>query len=291
MGVFWMMLMAFLVVLPCSQIGCFLILRRMALTGDAISHSVFPGVVIAFLCTGDLNSPWLIIGAALAGLCAVILIECIHRYTRIKQDAAIGIAFTALFALGIVLMQTLLSSKVDLDMECVLYGRLGLILESPTVALCGIAIPAPIISMGCVALLTQALIFFFYRVLALSSFDALLAASYGYKPVWVHYGLMTVLSFVVVASFQAVGAILVIALLILPGASAYLCVHRLPSMLALGALHALFSAIGGFYVHAWWQANMSSSVVVVGFCLLLMAWVFGPADGLLGKWLARRIEQ
>ena len=290
MGALWLILMAFLVALPCSQMGSFLILRRMALTGDAISHSVFPGVVIAFVFTGDLASPWLIVGAGLAGLASTVFIELIHKWTRVKQDAATGISFTALFALGVVLMETMLGKNVDLDLECVLHGRLGLLLEEDTVMMLGQAVPQPILVMAGVALVTTVIMVLFYRVLLLSSFDAGLAASYGYRPAWIHYGMMFVVSFIVVAAFQAVGAILVIALLILPGASAYLCTHRLKTMLALAALHTLLSAVGGLYIHVWFDTNMAASVVVSGGVLLLLAWLLGPVDGLLWKWLKPEVS-
>lgn len=284
-GAFWLMLMAFLVALPCSQMGSFLILRRMALTGDAISHSVFPGVVIGFVFTGDLASPWLIIGAGLAGLASTVFIELIHKKTRVKQDAATGISFTALFALGVVLMETMLGKNVDLDLECVLHGRLGLLLEEHHVQIFGSSVPEPVLVMAGVALVTIVLMVLFYRVLLLSSFDPGLAASYGYKPAVIHYGTMFAVSFIVVAAFQAVGAILVIALLILPGASAYLCTHRLKIMLLLAGLHALLSAVGGLYLHVWFNTDMASAVVVTGGILLILAWLLGPVDGLMWKWL------
>lgn len=284
-GAFWLMLMAFLVALPCSQMGSFLILRRMALTGDAISHSVFPGVVIAFVFTGDLASPWLIVGAGLAGLASTVFIELIHRKTRVKQDAATGISFTALFALGVVLMETMLGKNVDLDLECVLHGRLGLLLEEQHVEIFGSMVPQPVLVMAGVSLVTIFFMVLFYRVLLLSSFDVGLAASYGYKPAVIHYCTMFAVSFIVVAAFQAVGAILVIALLILPGASAYLCTHRLKIMLMLAALHALLSAVGGLYLHVWFNTDMASAVVVTGGVLLILAWLLGPVDGLMWKWL------
>ena len=288
-GALWLILMAFFVALPCSQVGSFLILRRMALTGDAISHSVFPGVVIAFYITGDLASPWLIVGAGLAGLASTVIIELIHKWTRVKQDAATGISFTALFALGVLLMELLLGRNVDLDLECVLHGRLGLLLEEDLVALSGLMVPEPVVVMAGVALVTLLLLKFFYRVLMLSSFDDDLAASYGYRPAVIHYGMMFAVSFIVVAAFQAVGAILVIALLILPGAAAYLCTHRLKVMLMIAALHALLSAVGGLYLHVWFNSNMAASVVVCGGVFFVLAWLMGPVDGVLWKWLKEKV--
>ncbi|NWK56565.1 metal ABC transporter permease [Verrucomicrobiaceae bacterium N1E253] len=290
-GALWLVLMAFFVALPCSQLGSFLMLRRMSLTGDAISHSVFPGVVLAFLLTGDLASPWLIIGAGLAGLLATVLIELVHKWTRVKQDAATGISFTALFALGVVMMETMLGQHVDLDLDCVLHGRLGLLLEEDTVTCFGLAWPGLVVVMAAVAVAAQLLMAFFFRVLLLSSFDAGLAASLGYRPALVHYGLMLTTSMVVVAAFQSVGAILVIALLVLPGATAYLCTHRIRIMMVLAAIHALLSAIGGLYLHVWLNTNMSASVVVSGGILLVLAWLLGPVDGVIWKWMAEEPDQ
>jgi manganese/zinc/iron transport system permease protein len=128
----------------------------------------------------------------------------------------------------------------------------------------------------------------FYRILTLSSFDSGLAASFGYKPSVVHYVLMAVISVVVVSAFEAVGAILVIALLILPGASAYLCTHRLKLMLVLSSIHALISSILGVSLSVWFNGKESAGVVVAGTLLFLVAWMFGPADGVIIKVIHRR---
>ncbi|MFC5049456.1 metal ABC transporter permease [Rubritalea spongiae] len=287
MGAVWLTLMCFFVALPCSQLGTFLVLRRMSLVGDAISHSVLPGIVIAFLFVGDLASPWLLIGAALAGLLVTVLIEQIHQRTRIKQDSAIGIAFTSLFALGVVLMALFLD-KVHLDQQCVLEGALGDILHYDTVGVLGLEVPSPVVTMFVVAIATLCVVVLFYRVLMLSSFDAGLAASFGYKPGVVHYALMAFLSVVVVAAFQAVGAILVIALLILPAATAYLCTHSLKKMLLIAGLHALISSVAGIYIHVWTDGSQAAAVVVAGLGLFILAWLFGPADGVVLKALQRR---
>lgn len=288
MGAVWLTLMCFFVALPCSQIGAFLVLRRMSLVGDAMSHSVLPGIVIAFLFVGDLASPWLLVGAAVTGLLATVLIEQIHQRTRIKQDSAIGIAFTSLFALGVVLISIFLGKSVHLDHECIVEGSLGDLLNEHTVPFWGVEVPIPLLVMGSVMVATLVMIVIFYRVLLLSSFDSGLAASFGYKPKVVYYGLMAFLSLVVVAAFQAVGAILVIALLILPGATAYLCTYRLKWMLCISGLHALISSVMGMYLHVWMDGNQAAAVVVVGLGLFILAWLFGPADGVLIKAMMRR---
>ncbi|WP_205618997.1 metal ABC transporter permease [Rubritalea marina] len=289
-GAVWLTLMAFLVALPCSQLGAYLVLRRMSLVGDAISHSVLPGIVIAFLFVGDLASPWLMLGAASTGLLVTLLIEQIHHRTRIKQDSAIGIAFTSLFALGVVMISLKLRG-VHLDAECVLEGSLGDILNYNTVAVMGLDVPTPIVTMAAVCAITLLLIVVFYRVLTLSSFDPGLASSYGYRPVWVHYALMAFLSVVVVSAFQAVGAILVIALLVIPASTAYLCTHRLKWMLVLSGVHALLSSVAGMYLHVWINGNQAAATVVSGLVLFLLAWFFGPADGMATKFVNRRNKE
>ena len=287
----WMIIMCFFVALPCALLGAYLILRRMSLVGDAISHSALPGIVVAFAFVGDLSSPWLLIGAAVAGVLVTVLIEQIHQRTRIKQDSAIGIAFTSLFALGLVLIRFLLGEKVHLDQDCVLEGNVSHVAHSETVSFLGLEIPDALFPAGIVALATIVLIIVFYRVLTLSSFDSGLAASFGYNPGIVHYTLMAVLSVVVVSAFEAVGAILVIALLILPGATAYLCTHRLKLMLVLSAFHALVSSIVGIYISVSFNGKASAGVVIAGTLLFIMAWLVGPADGVIIKAYQRRKTQ
>ncbi|GAA5494352.1 manganese transport system membrane protein MntD [Rubritalea halochordaticola] len=289
-GAVWLALMCFLVALPCSQLGAFLVMRRMSLVGDAISHSVLPGIVIAFMFVGDLASPWLLIGAAFAGLLVTVIIEQIHRRTRIKQDSAIGIAFTSLFALGVVMLNVYLK-KIHLDAQCILEGQIGDVLNYDGPVVLGYTVPEPIVTMTVVCLLTLLLVAVFYRVLLLTSFDSGLAASFGYRPAIVHYCLMGFLSVVVVAAFQAVGAILVIALLILPGATAYLCTHSMKLLLVLAGLHALISSVAGIYINVWINGSQSAATVVAGLALFILAWLFGPADGVVSKaWHRRKVN-
>jgi len=288
--------MAMVVALPCSQIGSFLILRRMSLVGDAISHSVLPGIVIAFLFVRDLSSPWLLMGAALAGLLVTFLIEFIHSKTRVKQDAAIGIAFTSLFAIGVILV-SVFASDVHIDEKCVVYGELTDVTDKRSITIghymseakgrLSIELPIPLLVSAIIAFITSIAVVVFYRVLLLSSFDPGLAASVGYRPRIVHYGLMGLLSLVVVTSFQAVGAILVIALLIIPAASAYLCTHRLKIMLLLSGLHAALSSVFALYMFVHVNCSYAAAMVVSGLGLFCLAWLFGSVDGVVWKWRKR----
>ena len=280
----WFLLMAVLVSLPCSLLGCFLLLRRMALMGDAISHSVLPGIVVAFLIVKDLSSTWLIFGAALAGLLVSMLIELIHTKTRVKQDAAIGISFTTLFAIGVLLVSLFVQKQTDLHVDCIISGDIAKIALLDTVNIFGHEAPYPLINAAIIGGITIAAIFVFYRLLMISSFDPGLTASFGINPKIVHYLLMAVLSLVVVSSFRAVGAILVIALLIIPAASAYLCTHRLKTMLFLAGLHSILSSVVAIYIYTNFECSISAAMVVGGVLLFIAAWIFGPVDGILWKW-------
>lgn len=286
-GYGWIVLMAFLVTLSCGLIGNYLVLRRMSLVGDAISHSVLPGIAVAFLVSHS-RDPWIMsIGAIAAGVLTTFLIENIHGRSRIKQDAAIGITFTTLFAIGVIII-TVFAGKVDLDQECVLYGEITFIPFFDYVSLFGRPIaPQPVFVMALVTLITAGLIMLFYKVLLVSSFDSGLAGSLGFNQRMVHYGMMCVLSVVVVSAFESVGAILVIAMLILPGVTAYLITYRFPIMLVLTVVHALLSAFIGLHLGIWLECSMAGSIVVAGSLLFVLAWIFSPSQGLLRRFLYR----
>lgn len=277
----WMMLMAFLVTTACGLIGNYLILRRLALVGDAISHSVLPGLVGGFLIFGSLGIWPMLIGAVAAGLLTTVLIEFIHSRSRVKADAAIGITFCSLFALG-VLMINLFAGKVHLDPECVLYGELSHVPWAERVTWLGLSLPLPIVVMGLSTLLVAVLIGLFYKELLLSSFDKNLAAAFGFRPQLIHYLLMGMLSLVVVAAFESVGAILVIAMLILPGATAQLVSTRLGTCLGLSVLHAALSSVLGVHLGLWLGCSLAAAVVVAGTALFALAWLWS-LRGRLGR--------
>ncbi len=287
----WIVLMGFLVAAACGLVGNYLILRRMALVGDAISHSVLPGIAIAFLIAHSRSSIAMFLGALVAGVVTTVIIEAIHKKSRVKQDAAIGIAFTSLFALGVILI-SLYASKVDLDQECVLYGEIGFVtpLTQPVVTVGNYMVgPTPVVRMGVVALITALLIVTFYKELLVSSFDPALAFSLGINATVVHYALMSWLSVVVVSAFEAVGAILVIAMLILPGATASMLTHRLPVVLVLSVVHAGLSSVLGFHLAKWLDCSIAGAMVVMAGFLFCLAWVFSPKQGLL--WRAFRANE
>jgi manganese/zinc/iron transport system permease protein len=284
----WIALMGFLVTAACGLVGNYLILRRMSLVGDAISHSVLPGLAIAFLLSQTRGSLAMFIGALAAAVVTITLIEFIHKKSRVKQDAAIGISFTSLFAIGVILV-SLFASKIDIDQECVLYGEIAFVSFEPAVQFLGMNFgPLPVFRMGLVLLLTVMLIVIFYKELLVSSFDSGLAASLGINPTVVHYGLMCWLSIVIVSAFESVGAILVVAMLILPGATASMLSTRLPVMMGLTMIHAGLSSVLGLHLANWLDCSTAGAMVVMATVLFGVAWVFSPSQGMLAKWRRRR---
>jgi len=283
-------LMGFLVATACGLVGSYLILRRMALVGDAISHSVLPGIAVAFLLSNSRGTLPMFLGALAAGIITTLLIELIHKKTRVKQDAAIGIAFTSLFAIGVILI-SLYASKVDLDQECVLYGEIGFVWVEPGITLGGINFSPPLLRMAVVTAVVIALILLFYKELLVSSFDPGLALSVGINATIVHYSLMCVLSTVVVSAFESVGAILVVAMLILPGATASLLSHRLPQVMGISVLHAALSSLLGLHLATWLNCSIAAAMVVMGAVLFGFAWLFSPSQGMVRKLFQAAIEE
>ena len=314
----WIFVMGFLISAACGLIGNYLILRRMALVGDAISHSILPGLAIAFLFSKSLQT--LHHGgqprqsALTAGIVTTLLIELIHKKSRVKQDAAIGITFSTLFAIGVIIISFGQTDSVHLDAECVLYGEIAFVgldlvqtdlgekplsiiqkipglnsevfLQGNTLTIA----PPPVIRMAIVTVVTILLILVFYKELLVTSFDSGLSSSLGINATVTHYVLMGMLSVIIVSAFEAVGAILVIAMLILPGATASLLAHRLPKMFFLTLVHAVLSSIGGIHLATWLNCSPAGAMVVAGSILFLGAWLFSPKQGLLNRWFGRKLD-
>ncbi|WP_271782047.1 metal ABC transporter permease [Aquimarina algiphila] len=272
-------LIASLVAIACAIPGTFLVLRKMALITDAISHSILPGIVIGFFITHDLSSPLLIILAAASGVITVILVEFIQKTGLVKEDTAIGLVFPALFSIGIILIAQN-ANDVHLDIDAVLLGELAfapfdrLILGGADVG------PKSLWIIGSILLITLGLLFAFFKELKVSTFDAGLASALGLSPIVMHYGLMTISSITTVGAFDAVGAILVIALMIAPAATAYLLTNDLKKMLLLSVLFGVSSAIGGYWMAHALDTSISGSMTTVLGLVFLFVYLFAPDKGL-----------
>lgn len=266
----WLVATAAFTSISCGIPGTFLLLRRMSLTGDAISHSVLPGIVIGFLVSGSLDSPWIILGAALSGWITVMIIDLMARKSGVREDAATGVVFTAMFSLGVVLMRVF-AAKIDLDPDCVLFGNLETAVHGARTIIGPWEVPNIALTTAVAAI--AALLFsgvLYHRLLA-TSFDPSLARLTGQAPTRTHSLLLAVTSAVVVTAFQSVGAIMAVALLVLPSASALMITKRLPWLLGAVVLHGLLSSVLGIYLATAAGFNLGASVILSGAGLFLMS--------------------
>lgn len=283
---FWIILTGSLVAATCGVLGCFLVLRKMAMVGDAISHSVLPGIAIAFLISGSRDSVLMLAGAAVLGLITVFLIQMLQQ-SGLQSDASIGIVFTALFAIGVILI-SLNASHIDLDLDCVLFGEIAYV-PWDTWILNGYDMgPAAVWMLGGTLLLVLALIGLFYKQFKLCAFDPALAAAVGIPVVLFHYLLMGMVSVATVASFESVGAILVVGMLIVPASTAYLLTDRLSRMLLYSVLIGILSSAGGYYLAKWLDASIAGAMISVAGFLFVLAFIFSPLHGLAARYLKRR---
>ncbi|MBC7869947.1 MAG: metal ABC transporter permease [Chitinophagaceae bacterium] len=381
------MLVGGLVAISGALLGTFLLLRKMSLTSDAISHTILLGIVVAFMVMvgvfgmePDLSSPWLIIGAAAAGVATVVLTELIFRSGLVKQDAALGLAFPLLFAISVILISRFIDN-VHLDADSVIVGEIGLawantnshcsgncdeVIITPdhpraevgrtctncttgginprspqavfeeTCSNCGtytageawqnrlideapalVFWPKSLTVMGLITILNLLFVTVFYKELKLSTFDSALAKALGFRPAYLHYGLMILVSVTAVGAFDAVGAILVIAFFIIPPATAYLLTNRLSLMLILSPIFGALAAFTGYDlargnflglvdisdVLTWldkvvglggyteWNVSISASMVIMAFVFFVLAWVLSPRQGLVSSVIRRRRQQ
>lgn len=283
-------IIACLVAAACAIPGVFLVLRRMALITDAISHAILPGIVVGFFITHDISSPILILLAALTGVLTVVLVSFIQKTGLVKEDTAIGLVFPALFSLGVILIAQY-ANDVHLDIDAVLLGELAqahldrLIIGGETIG--GVIIggydlgPKSLWVIGSILLISLGLLLAFFKELKVSTFDIGLASALGFSPVLLHYGLMTVSSITIVGSFDAVGAILVIALMIAPAATAYLLTKDLKKMLLLSVGFGVFAAIVGYWVAHGLDASIAGSITSVLGLLFLLVFLFAPKTGMI----------
>ncbi len=280
MDTFWIILTGSLVATCASLLGCFLLLRKMAMVGDAISHAVLPGIVVAYLVAQTRDSLPMLMGAALFGVFVTVLIETLHKQGKMQMDAAIGISFTWLFAFGVILI-SVFAGQVDLDQDCVLYGEIAYV--SLDVWFWGDTNLGPRTVWILAGLLIFIIIFLVkgYKGLVLTTFDEVYAASIGISTVFWHYALMSAVSFTTVLSFESVGAILVVAFLVGPAATAYLLTEQLPKMLFVAVLSGISSAILGYYLAVSLDGSIAGAMATMVGLEFVLALLFAPKQGIL----------
>jgi len=280
MNAFWIILTGSLVAVTCGLLGCFLTLRKMAMIGDAIAHAVLPGIVIAFLLSGKDSLP-ILIGAASFGLLTTFIIEYLQNTGKLQGDAAIGLTFTFLFAIGVILI-AIYADQIDLDQDCVLHGEIAYVPLDTWLTKSGINLgPTPVWILSTVFLLVLAMIIIGYKGLFLTTFDPAYALSIGISTTLWHYLLMGAVSLTTVVSFESVGAVLVVAFLVGPPSIAYLLTDRLPVMLLLSSIAGILASIGGYFLAVWIDGSIAGAMTVVLGIEFLLTFIFAPRYGLL----------
>ncbi|GGF65257.1 metal ABC transporter permease [Wenyingzhuangia marina] len=272
-----------LVAVACALPGVFLVLRKMALISDAISHSILPGIVIGFFITQDLASPLLILMATLTGVLTVVLVEYIQKTGLVKEDTAIGLVFPALFSLGVILIARN-AGDVHLDVDAVLLGEVAFA-PFDRWMYNGIDMgPRSLWMIGTILSVSMIMLILFYKELKIATFDAGLAASLGFTPIGIHYGLMTVSSVTTVGAFDAIGAILVVAFMIVPAACVYLLTTNLKKMLVGSSLVGIFASITGYWLAHALDTSIAGTIATVLGLLFFMVYLFAPNKGYISQW-------
>lgn len=273
----------------CALPGVFLVLRRMAMMSDAISHTVLLGIVLGFFILRDISSPWLVLGAAITGVVTVWLVEVVKNTRLVKEDAAIGLVFPALFSIAVILISTL-ASDVHLDSDAVLLGELAFAPFDRFTPF-GVDIgPRGLYVMGGIGLVNLVFILVFYKELKLTTFDSGLAAALGFSPAFFHYGLMGLVSVTAVGAFDIVGSILVVALMVASPMSAYLLTDRLPRMLGLSVLLGALSGVSGYWLARLLDASIAGSMATMAGVIFLIVFLIAPERGMIAI-TRRRMRQ
>lgn len=271
---FWIILTGTLVAVSAGLLGCFLVLRRMSMLGDAISHSVLPGIVIAVLLSGSRDSFLMIIGAGILGLLTTFLIEFFQKKAKLQSDSSIGVTFTFLFAVGIILI-SLFAGFIDIDQDCVLYGEIAYVPIDTWILPNGLIMgPRAVYVLGTVLVLVVAFIIAFYKQLSLTAFDPAFASAIGISTVFWHYALMSFVSITTVVSFDSVGAILIINFLIGPPSIAYLLTGDLKKMLIYTAIIGVIISVCGYLVADALDVSVAGSMATITGLVFAFAYLY-----------------
>lgn len=283
-------IIAVIVAVACALPGTFLVLRKMSMMSDSITHTILLGIVLAFFITHDLSSPLLIAGAAVMGVVTVWLTELLSRTRLLAEDAAIGVVFPLLFSIAIILI-TRYAGSVHLDTDSVLLGELAFA-PFDRMVLGGVDIGAKAIyTTGALLLINLAAIIIFFKELKVATFDPMLAAVLGFSPALVHYGLMTLVSLTAVGAFQAVGSVLVVAFMIGPPVTAYLLTDDLKGMLVISGAVGAVNGILGYQAAALLDVSIAGSMAVVTGLVFSAVFITAPRRGLVSSLVRRRKQK
>lgn len=279
-----------IVAVACALPGTFLVIRKMSMMSDSITHTILLGIVLAFFVTHDLSSPFLILGAALMGVVTVWLTEMLNKTRLLAEDAAIGVVFPLLFSVAIILINRYAGS-VHLDTDSVLLGELAFA-PFDRFIIGGVDIGAKAIyTTGALLLINLAAIIVLFKELKIATFDPMLAAVLGFSPALIHYGLMTLVSLTTVGAFQAVGSVLVVAFMIGPPVTAYLLTDNLKYMLILSGAIGAVNGILGYQAAAILDVSIAGSMAVMTGLVFLSVFIFAPKRGLVSSLLRRKNQK
>jgi manganese/zinc/iron transport system permease protein len=262
MNDFYIILTACLVAINCAIMGSFLVMRKMVMIGDAISHAVLPGIFFAYIFSGSTSSLPILIGAASSGILATIIIEWLTHKAKLQSDASIGISYTLLFAIGIILISKF-GANADIDQQCVLYGELEYVPLWLEPIIGNFYLPKQTIILLIVSVIVLFAVIWGYKGLFITTFDENYSLSIGIGVGFWHYFLMSGVSLTTVVSFESVGAILVIAFLSGPPAIAYLLTGNFRKMLVLSCAFGILGSIIGYYLAKSLDVSVAGSISVV----------------------------
>lgn len=272
---------AILVAITCSLTGVFLLLRRLSMMSDSITHTILLGIVIAFFIVQDLNSIALIVGATLMGLITVWLTELINKTHLVNQDGAIGIVFPLLFSIAVILI-TKFASDIHLDIDAVLLGELAFA-PFDRVQIFNISLAKSIVTASILLIINLLFVIIYYKHLKITTFDSVLATTLGFSVIGMHYCLMTLTSLNTVGAFEAVGSVLVVSLMIGPAASAYLITNDLKKMLIYSALYGIIACLLGYQVAMYYDVSLAGSIAVMIGLLFILTVLFSFKQGVIVK--------
>ena len=282
-------LIAICVASSCSILGTFLVLKSMAMISDAITHTILLGIVVAFFMVHDLSSPLLIVGAGIVGVLTVYLIELLNSTRLMKEDSAIGVVFPLLFSIAVILISKY-ASNIHLDVDAVLLGELAFT-PFNTTKIFGITVAKGLVSTFSIFIINLLFIVIFFKELKISTFDKALAATLGMKPVLIHYILMSLVSMTSVASFEAVGSILVVAFMIGPPITAYMLTNKLKIMIFLSIILGAVSSILGFFFATVWDVSIAGMIAVVIGVIFIFVLIISPKKGLISTFRRKKKQK
>ncbi|MBG9983824.1 metal ABC transporter permease [Aerococcaceae bacterium DSM 111022] len=276
--------------LSCAIIGVFLVLRGSTMVSDAITHTVLLGIVLGFFATEDLNSPWLMIGATIVGVLTVYLIEALRNTGLVDNDAATGIVFPFLFSIAMILI-TYFASDIHLDADAVFTGEIGFTIFN-RVNIGGVDLgPEAFWRSVIIFLINTGFVAFFYKELQVTTFDPKYALSIGIPTAFIHYGLMTLTSLTAVGSFESVGSILVVGLMVGPALTGFLLADKLERVVGIALVTAVFNAVVGVRLAYMIDLSYAGVIAVVTGVVAFLAFLFSPRKGALKNLFNRRKQE